>query len=267
MADTIGLRTAGIGVIPAVLWGIAARITFLLILALVYTYYRPDVRIAALAHTIAAILASIVAIGIFSYLTVIWGRPLIDAYLVAMDHALGLDWPTAYKWVIDHPLVYKALFLVYCSIGPQLIALIFVLNSAHRIERCWEMLWLYIIASVSTLPFSVLWPAAGAFGYFHIHNGDPYVDTFVALRNGTFKGFTNVILGVIQFPSLHAAAAVIFPYAVRGLKYSFIFFLVLNMLMLAATPFIGGHHFADVWAGIVLAVMTILVVRKVLPVV
>ena len=267
VADAIGLKIAGIAVVPAVLWGITVRLMFLLVLALFYTYRRPDLRIATLAHSIAAILSSIVVMGIFSYLTVISGRPLIDAQLVAMDHALGLDWPTAYNWVVAHPLIYKGLFVIYCSLVPQLLVLVFVLNSSGRFERCWETLWLYMIASIMTLPFSALWPAAGAFGYFHIHNGEPYVNACLALRDGTFKTFgTGPILGVIQFPSLHAAATVILPYAARGLKYSFIFFLILNILMLASTPFIGGHHFSDLWGGIALAVVTIFIVRKVLPV-
>ena len=263
LADVIGLMAEGMSVDPMAFAGIAARMAFLLGLSFVYTRYRPDVRIASLAHTMAAALSSIVAVGIFSYLTVIWSRPLVDEYLVAFDQALGFDWPATYNWVKERPLAYAGLTIAYCTILPQMIVLIFVLNFFGRIARCWEMLWLYLLACILTMPFSILWPAVGAYGYFHVQSTEPYVNIFMALRNGTFKTFgSDPILGVIQFPSLHAAAAIIFPYVVRGSRM-FIPFLLLNVLMLAATPFIGGHHFADVWGGIVLAGVTILIVRKI----
>jgi membrane-associated phospholipid phosphatase len=262
VADALGLTMAGIGIAPLALLGIVGRLAFLVLLAFIYTYYRPDVRIAALAHTMAATLSSMFVIALFSYMTVIWSGPLVDEHLVAFDQALGFHWKPAYDWVFARPLLYKGLTLAYCSILPQMIVLLFVLNFFGRIERCWEMIWLYLIACLLTMPFSVLWPAAGAYSYFHVLPDEPYVKVFTALRDGTFKTFgSDPILGVIQFPSLHAAAALIFAYVARGTKL-LIPFLLLNIAMLVSTPFIGGHHLADTLGGVVLAVVTILLVRK-----
>jgi membrane-associated phospholipid phosphatase len=55
--------------------------------------------------------------------------------------------------------------------------------------------------------------------------------------------------GIISFPSLHASAALLAIYLVRGLKLIYPV-TVLNLLMLAGTPVFGGHFFVDVLAGV-----------------
>jgi membrane-associated phospholipid phosphatase len=61
--------------------------------------------------------------------------------------------------------------------------------------------------------------------------------------------------GIVTFPSLHAALGILFAAAlwrVRGIKWAA---LVLNALMLVATPAYGSHYFIDVIAGVALAAL------------
>jgi membrane-associated phospholipid phosphatase len=69
------------------------------------------------------------------------------------------------------------------------------------------------------------------------------------------------VQGVATFPSFHAAGAIVYISAVRGIRFLFPFFIVINILMLISTMPIGGHHLADMLSGIALALITIGTVR------
>jgi hypothetical protein len=261
--DAIGLTIEGISVVPEPLWDMTWRIAALIIVSLFYTYYRPDVRLATLMHAVAMFSAASTPISIFYYLATSWHQPLVDAHLAAADHALGLDWVATYHWVASVPALQITLATAYYSLLPQAIVLIFALNFLGLVERSWELPWLLIVAAIIIVPFSILTPAIGAFGYYHINEGEPYVQIFKGLYDGTLRTLDfQTMQGVVQFPSLHAASAIMMAYAARGIKGLFPFYVLLNTLMFLATPPLGGHYFADVLGGIILAAATILIVRK-----
>jgi membrane-associated phospholipid phosphatase len=79
---------------------------------------------------------------------------------------------------------------------------------------------------------------------------------FLGPRNGTFHTLNGANSeGIITFPSLHAALGILFGAAlwrVRGIKWAS---LVLNGLMLIATPAYSSHCFVDVIAGALIAAL------------
>jgi membrane-associated phospholipid phosphatase len=102
------------------------------------------------------------------------------------------------------------------------------------------------------IPISWLLPAASAWVYFGVvERVDAYhLIDFNALRSGEMTRISLThVNGLITFPSFHAALATILIYASRGVKMLFPLYLVLNLLMLAATPTVGGHYFIDIIAG------------------
>jgi len=261
--DAIGMARTGMSLRPWLLPTIILPVAGLLGLA--WVYRRRDPRIAVFARIAAALGAFTPAAALLSYLTVAWGRPLVDARLVAFDRSLGLDWPAAYAWVASHHALHTVLAVAYFSLLYQMIALLLVFNARGEAGRCREVLWLFMAACLAFMPFSALWPALGAFGYFHVQENEPYVRIFQSLRDGNLKVFAqDPVEGIIQFPSLHAGLAIIYTYAARGMKVLFPLFLVFNLLLLIATPFIGGHHFADLWGGIILTAAVILAARPML---
>jgi len=229
----------------------------------IYTYLRPSVRIAEMTHIAAVFLAFAAVSATASYLIVGWHRPLVDAYLAATDRALGFDWLASYKWIMARPLIHQVLYVAYSTIIGQMIFLLLFLNFRGRYARSWEMIWLFMIATMVSVLCSGLWPATGAFGYYHVEADRPYVKAFMTLYNGTLRviGDTRV-QGIIQFPSLHMALGIFLIYVTRGMPILFLTFLEINILLIISTPAIGGHHYADLWGGLALAVVTILVVRK-----
>jgi membrane-associated phospholipid phosphatase len=67
--------------------------------------------------------------------------------------------------------------------------------------------------------------------------------------------------GIITFPSLHAALAVIVAAVLWPIPVLRWPVLGVNALMLAATPIDGSHYFIDVVAGIVLALACLTAAR------
>lgn len=262
LADAVFLNQAGMSLAPGTLVPTILSIAGLLGLSLLYTKLRPDPRIASLAHNGAVALAFAASTALLSYVAVTWQKPLIDAALVKADLALGLDWAAYYHWLLPHKLLYFTLRFAYWTLTMQMILLLVVLNFLGRIGRCWEMQWLFMIACFGCAVFSGLFPAIGAFGYFHIQENEPYVQVFKSLRDGTLKVITrHNVQGIIQFPSLHMAWAIIYVYAARGVRFLFPALLGINMLVFLATPPVGGHHFADLWGGIAVMLMALVIVR------
>ena len=85
---------------------------------------------------------------------------------------------------------------------------------------------------------------------------------FLGLRDGTFRQLMAVgAEGIITFPSLHAALAVILIAAFWPVPLARWISLVVNALMLAATPIDGSHYLIDILAGIGIAVGCIYAAR------
>ena len=252
----------GLSIAPARFLQVLAGTVVMLALSYIYTYIRPEPRIALLTHQGAVTLAFTTIAAVFSYITVIWGQPLIDRDLVRLDHWLGFDWITAYDWLKVNRILYMTFGIAYFSLIIQMLVLLVVLNFLRLGRRSWELMWLFIITSIACITIGAFFPASGAYGYFQIGD-DPYVHAFSALRNGSLKVLgAEEMQGVVQFPSLHIALAIVFAYCARGVKILFPVFVVLNILLALGTPAFGGHHLTDIIAGALLAVLAIIGLRQ-----
>jgi membrane-associated phospholipid phosphatase len=63
--------------------------------------------------------------------------------------------------------------------------------------------------------------------------------------------------GIVTFPSMHAAIAVIYIYCARHRLWALLVLAPWNLMMLASTPTVGGHYLVDVIAGIAIALASI----------
>jgi hypothetical protein len=263
--NTLGLIYTGITLKAdaSQISGIVVFMIFCLGMAWLYKIKRPEPRLSLLALFSAQLFAYSLAAGILSYLiAAASGQPTIDAWLVAADKAIGLDWLAMFRWEQEHALWHAILTLAYASVLPQLILMPFFLLTKKRFARVREMFWLYVATSLGAIIVSAFFPAEGAFATFKVSMQDPYVQEFLALHNGSLRVIDiNKIQGIVQFPSFHLELAVIFIYAARGIPILFPFLLALNTLVIAATPSIGGHHFADLWGGGFLCLSIIALVR------
>jgi hypothetical protein len=260
--DALWARSLGIGVVV----NRGAIFVFCLMagLNLVYATIRPDQRIAVFAASSAQLIAASSAGALLSYLTATSRFPLIDRHLASADAAIGLDWLSLFTWVREHPAIDQILATAYNSGLLQIVALVMLLPALGQLERLRDFVWLVVIALLITVPLAWIMPAEGAWAYYgvaHLTNAY-YLPDFNALRSGTLSEIAmDRITGIVQFPSFHAAMALILIYTCRGIWFLFPISLLLNMMMIASTPVHGGHHFMDVLAGLAVVPLAIFMLR------
>jgi hypothetical protein len=222
---------------------------------------RADLRgIVAWASATLFFVPFSLASFVLSYLASSLGRPLIDAQLAAVDHALGFDWPGFLFWVNAHPAFGRLLVNVYFLLFPELTLAILILGLTKRIEALRELVDLYWMTMLATLLISTLLPAAGAY-LFHMpppafHDAlDPdagiwHLHDLQRLRDGSFHVFDlNAMQGIIVFPSFHTALAILVAWSLRSLHWIRWPATLLSGLIVVSTLPEGGHHLADVLGG------------------
>jgi len=233
-------------------------------LNLVYATVRPNPLIAVFAATIAQLIAFMASGVVLSYLAVTTRFPLVDRYLAAADSAMGLDWPWLFTWVREHQEIARVLNLSYGTGLYQMLILMMLLPALGRLERLREFLWLFVLVTLITIPLSAVMPAAGAWAHYGVSHltSNYYLPDFYALRSGEMREIAMTkITGIIQFPSFHTSVALILIYVTRGIWYLFPISCLLNVVMIASAPVYGGHHFMDIFAGLVVAPLAIVILR------
>jgi membrane-associated phospholipid phosphatase len=225
------------------------------------SFPRTTDRLAHLIRTVLTLVLFTDAAVILNFiLTGILPLPAWDEALATADHALGLNWLDLYQWLTRHPAIEASARTVYLSLGPEMLILLFALELLGHHKQARAFLRWFMVSAIATVGIGILFPAAGAFVYYHLPVASTigYVSQWADLRNGTLRTINPLDnQGLVVFPSFHTALAVLCAYAawsLRILKYPL---LALNLLVILSSPFEGGHYFIDIIAGIVLAALTI----------
>jgi membrane-associated phospholipid phosphatase len=237
-----------------------------------YSRWRTDPRLASALFSTAQLIAFAAVGAPLSYIAASANLPLHDSALAAADRALGLDWKALLAWMNAAPVIYGVLRPIYLSLTLQMTIVVLCLAFAGRILWLRTYMLAFCFAVLVCIAVSVVLPAAGAWPYFGITEQEsailPAVSTswpvFYGLRDGSFRLLVAVgSEGIITFPSLHAALAVIVTAALWPVRWLRWLVLFLNAAMLAATPIDGSHYFTDVFAGVGLAVLSLLLAHAV----
>ena len=190
--------------------------------------------------------------------------PLIDAELLRFDRAIGYDWLAFARFVAGRPMLNWSLMVSYksCFVQPALLAAALLLSGR---QARYEM---FILSMLLGLAFTALifaaFPATTAWTY--LGQEAMATSTLVELPVSNRTWIANLLevragggrlisepLGIIAFPSFHCVMALLNVRAVwpvRSIRYPF---MLLNGLMIASAPLIGGHYVTDLIAGAVVA--------------
>jgi membrane-associated phospholipid phosphatase len=228
---------------------------------LIKSFPRITQRLAQLARSMLTLALFTNAVVILNFiLTGILPLPTWDGALATADHALGLNWLDMDQWLTRYPAIEAFAHAVYSSLGREMLILLIALELlGHHNQARAFLLW-FMISSIATIGIGILFPAAGAFVYYHLPAASTtgYVAQWADLRDGTLRTINPLDnQGLVVFPSFHAALAVLCAYAARPLRILKIPLLALNLLIILSSPAMGGHYFIDIIAGTILAALTI----------
>src|SRR5438876_6503711 len=200
------------------------------------------------------------AIGmVLTYVAASANLPLMDDVFARLDAAMGFRWADTYAWVEQHPVLQTALRTAYWSGGAQLVGLFLIHCMRAPGIGGGELVWNFMVSLLIVIAISVILPAAAMPGMI----GQHHIDVFLAVRNGSITVLDSpTIAGLVTFPSWHTAMGVIFIYSARSMKWLLPVLVPLNVLLIAATPPCGGHYLVDTIAGLAVAAVSILLVRR-----
>ena len=238
-----------------------------------YHRWRPDPRLAAGLESTSQMIAFIAVGAPLSYLAASTNLPLQDHLFDTVDRALGLDWRGMLNWINGLPVVYEAMRPIYLSLTLQIVTALLCLAFTGRLLGLRIFILSFILAALVSIAISALLPAAGVWPYYALTATDsphltPVASTswsvFYGLRDGSFRALTAIgSEGIISFPSLHAALALILIIVIWPIPLLRWLILALNVAMLASTPIEGSHYFSDVLAGLGVAALCLFAARKI----
>ena len=223
--------------------------------------------VGALAFTGAYLLLIGQILRSMTYMGTAAGYPLIDAYLGAFDKALGFDWLAHVAWVNATPWAIMLFNEVYTSILSAMMAVLGLLVVMRRFDRIRELLLINGSLGLLGIVFCTFLPAIGAYAYYSpavelVGNipsaaGRYHLEHFNGVRSGDLLSFTyRETIGIITFPSFHTIVPVLLLWSLRR-TWAFWPALPVSVIMIASTISIGGHHLADIVAGIALCIISI----------
>jgi membrane-associated phospholipid phosphatase len=239
-----------------------------------YQTRRPDPRLASALGGTAQIVAFAAVGAPVSYIAASLDLPLRDAWFDAVDHALGLDWSALLGWMDAHATLHPLFRLIYFSLMPQTVVVVLALALAGRLAWMRVFVLAFMISTVVTIVVAAIVPAEGVWG-FHKLSAAAYPDiipatreihlpTFLGLRDGSFRQLMAMgAQGIITFPSLHAALALIITVGLWPIPVLRWIGLAINALMLVSIPIDGGHYFIDVPAGLAIAWASIAAAKRI----
>jgi hypothetical protein len=203
-----------------------------------------------MAEYFALTLAASTAICALSYVCLASAGPLVDARLMAMDRALGFDWLAGYQFVHAHPALTALLGAAYDSLVYQGLYFCLLLGLMDRKQQLRDMYWLFLATGTLACMGALLFPALGPSKFYSIQTDTSVVPVMQHILSGHDLRFgLSHMTGVVSFPSFHTSMALAYCWAFRRTGIIGASVIALNIIMLCAVPFFGGHYLVDMAAG------------------
>lgn len=215
-----------------------------------------------MAEYFALTLAGSTAICALSYLCLASAGPLVDARLMAMDRMLGFDWLAGYQFVHAHPALLAVLGIAYGSLVYQGLYFCLLLGLMNAKPQLREMFWLFLATGLLACAGALLFPALGPSKLYDVQTDTGFVPVMQHLLSGQDMRFAlSGMTGVVSFPSFHTAMALAYCWAFRKTGIIGAGIIALNIVMLCAVPYFGGHYLVDMIAGAAAMLIALAIVK------
>jgi hypothetical protein len=221
------------------------------------------------------VMSAAMAVGSLSVVLGTIAPPYRDAALAGADGWLfPLSWPTMARWLGGHPALVTMMSRVYATLLWQPFALVALLAAIGERASMWRFVRAWMLALIACVAVFALVPAATAQVHYGFAPGSiPGLTVDAAwrpfgilerVRSGDLRMLSaHNMAGMVDFPSFHAAGAVMIGWGARQAGRLGWPLIALAALMFPTIPLIGSHYFVDMFAGVLVALMAIRATRPV----
>ena len=191
--------------------------------------------------------------------------PLQDSFFGNADRHLGVSVPAIVAWASRHWLG-GAINRSYGWVVIMLPVAVLLPVLVGKSKYAKQLLVQNLISFAIGLPLFALLPAIGPWRYYHVLPTQSQLDScelpLLALRlPGTYVlGWQDA--GIVCFPSFHVAWAIFFAVTLWGFRSLRIPVALISGMVIISTMTTGWHYFVDVLGGIVLAIVSIVLARR-----
>ena len=207
-----------------------------------------------------------VSLACLSYVGAAADLPLRDGDMIWIDRHLGFDWLQVMSSLDHSSRLLGVLNGAYATFTAQLVGAAMALIVAGRMRELERFFIIFACASIAAEALSVLLPTLGPIWaladkarFTNLPTlGRTTAEIVLALRDKTLGTIDfEAVNGIISFPSMHAAVAIIVPYVLRWNRWIFGPIAALDAVMLISAVPSGNHYLADVVAGVAVALLAI----------
>lgn len=220
-----------------------------------YGALRPGFRFLMLPfHSFAQFAAFNIAAWLLQFPLASLNLPSIDRSLIRFDQILGNEWLAHFTLITANPTAHGITEIVYRSLLFQVPLACAVLAALDPL-RLRVLILANALGLSMTLAVATLFPAGGAFmAFFDAPYAASMAAQFVAVRDGSLRALDpQTITGIVAFPSYHTILAVLIGFSFRGIPKLFPLVAVFQFAIVFSARSMGGHYYADILAGIVIA--------------
>lgn len=195
---------------------------------------------------------------------------LVDGMLSAADKKLGFDWLWIHEFFRTSFFTSRLLISAYSALNWMPQVLIVCLCMGRDEQIVFRFLTAWILSLLITALLYPFFPAIAAFRFYGLTPDMMPGPTAMAswqlpeimdgLRSGAHRTLGRAdLIGVVTMPSFHAAGATILLWGFWTFKFIRPISTPIAILMFFSAVPVGGHYVVDVFAGLAVAIMSIVV--------
>jgi PAP2 superfamily len=234
---------------------------------------RHNERLWALVAGTALLLITWPILRLLNHLTMSLAFPKADGSLSNWDQLVHFDWLGYLKWADASPQLLWLMSRCYTGLTSySAIAFLILVLSPRPAIRVVEFTGLFLSTSTICIIVGACFPAEAAmihyapspdlFANISNQSGTYHIEALTALRSDPNLTFDlNNLPGLVTFPSFHTAMGVLIIYCCRSNFIVFVPSLIVNCIMISATPIFGSHYGIDVLGGAFVATLAIIASR------
>lgn len=234
-----------------------------------YRYKRMDERplMAALdGASLLIVFATVYTIA--TYMGATYSAKLWDETFASWDASLGLNAYKVVMWVRGISwwdtllnVAYTGYFFQFAFLVPYTAG---IRRQPDRMHQALAQMFMCALISLSVFTLMPSLNTLTTFDYKDLHGIAQVNEHILSVRAGQrpILRFEDEVQGLIQFPSMHAALAVVFAWDLRhDHRVLFGLYALWNVLVVFSAIPMGAHYIVDVIAGVVMAIGVIVLVQ------